>query len=808
MNKFLKALPALTTIVFILAISLFVIACNPSQEQSRDLPYTIVYEAGKGGDIEGKDVQRINHGEDSEYVTAVAKKGYYFVQWSDGVLTATRCETNVQEDCFSIVAQFAKITNEVYVTYEVVGAGFINGTINQVVQYGTDAWSVTAETYDIGSGSDAIFIRWSDGVTSRTRQEKNVTKNMHIIAYYGYKVNYEAGTNGSIKGETQQSVVYAKAGTSVTAIPNKGYTFVGWSDGKTEQTRQDKLVYKPIAVTAIFEWHDADNFTYNYDYATTNCEDRHINIKRNETKNKKCIVPQREHFAFDGWFLDKDLTVRVADEEGNILVDGETLFDSPTRDLYAKWKVITDDVVHYKILMVYVTEVKGTAENIYGNEVEVNYRMTELERNACQEITKQFAKTLNDWMDGLVVYEVDSYFTTEDVEVGLFAKSIKQYDGSANQHYDDLNYFVYGDDISEIGDDKLKDYRAVITTFSLGDRDNTLFHSYTTGAQKKGTKYASVYLDACFDEYDQFDDFSHCESHPEIAFYSDYDWEKTLQTYIDEFVDICVTDQLLYKYRSTLSGSLGRYEMSRLYLMNLAPSGLLQEVEKAGGDIIDAWQKYGKTGIPYTYWTNELYSICIRAKCTEDDSYLNSNSWDLSHESGYYSEAYFEKSGKDVYRVYKFSIAAGGDTCVLTPNFIDEKYVFTRWDDGCTDKSRKITNVQTDMSLTIQCTLQTRTFNYVAGEGGYLQWFRDETLMKEAAITIKWGQQNGSPLLAVPEEGYKFIGWSDGQNIIDARGNLTCLRLDIWKKDNVYWQTNEETSFVIVALFEKIGQDK
>ena len=50
--------------------------------------------------------KRSNHGGDGSEVTAVPNAGYHFVDWSDGVLTAARTDTNVTANV-SVTANFA-----------------------------------------------------------------------------------------------------------------------------------------------------------------------------------------------------------------------------------------------------------------------------------------------------------------------------------------------------------------------------------------------------------------------------------------------------------------------------------------------------------------------------------------------------------------------------------------------------------------------------------------------------------------------------------------------------------------------------
>ncbi len=101
------------------------------------------------------------------------------------------------------------------------------------------------------------FVKWSDGVTEATRQDRNVTKDIVVKAIFEkqtYKLTYVAGEGGYLLGNANQTVAYGGNGTKVTAVPNDGYRFVKWSDGETKDTRQDIKINSAINVTAEFEF--------------------------------------------------------------------------------------------------------------------------------------------------------------------------------------------------------------------------------------------------------------------------------------------------------------------------------------------------------------------------------------------------------------------------------------------------------------------------------------------------------------------------------------------------------------------------
>ncbi len=137
--------------------------------------YTLTYTAGANGTINGTTVQSVNHGADGAAVTAVPDTGYHFTGWSDGILTATRTDTNIT-GAKSITASFAIDTHTL--TYRATN-GTISGHAVQTINYGSDGLSVTAV-----ANADCYFLSWSDGLKSLTRHETNVIADATFTANF------------------------------------------------------------------------------------------------------------------------------------------------------------------------------------------------------------------------------------------------------------------------------------------------------------------------------------------------------------------------------------------------------------------------------------------------------------------------------------------------------------------------------------------------------------------------------------------------------------------------------------------------
>ena len=209
--------------------------------------YTLTYTAGAGGTITGASIQGVPAGEDGTEVTAVPNAGCSFVRWSDGVMTATRKDTNVTSD-LSVTAEFSR--GSFTLSYVAGEGGTIEGTTEQSVLAGDSGTAVTAVPNE-----GYAFVRWSDGVTAATRTDTDVVGNISVTAEFASlcHLTYVAGEGGTIEGETVQSVPVGGSGTAVTAVPNEGYAFVRWSDGVTTATRTDTDINSDINVTAEFD---------------------------------------------------------------------------------------------------------------------------------------------------------------------------------------------------------------------------------------------------------------------------------------------------------------------------------------------------------------------------------------------------------------------------------------------------------------------------------------------------------------------------------------------------------------------------
>ncbi len=222
----------------------FLFACKKPVRE-----YRIEYLTSIGGTVVGDPIQIVKSGEDATTVIAVSNEGYEFVSWSDGIETADRTDFNITKS-MSVTAKFERISYKV--EYKTDGNGTINGEAVQMVDRGRNATTVVAvpnEGYE--------FVGWSDGIKTADRTDFSIIQDISVTAKFeriSYKVEYKTDGNGTINGEARQTIKFGENATSVTAVPNRGYRFIKWSDGDTNATRYDFNIISENVYVAEFEF--------------------------------------------------------------------------------------------------------------------------------------------------------------------------------------------------------------------------------------------------------------------------------------------------------------------------------------------------------------------------------------------------------------------------------------------------------------------------------------------------------------------------------------------------------------------------
>ncbi len=208
--------------------------------------FSLKYTASAGGNVQGNTNQTVCKEGNGTTVTAVPNRGYVFMGWSDGVQTASRQDKKViaNLDVQAIFKVFTYSLN--YVASE---GGYIVGEASQEIEPGHDGAPVKAVAYE---GYE--FANWWDSNKNPERQDLNIKDNISMTAYFAHinvTFRYFPDHGGTIVGNTTQKLYANEYGEEVTAVPDEGYLFVGWTDGVTTQKRTDKSL-ESISVRALF----------------------------------------------------------------------------------------------------------------------------------------------------------------------------------------------------------------------------------------------------------------------------------------------------------------------------------------------------------------------------------------------------------------------------------------------------------------------------------------------------------------------------------------------------------------------------
>src|SRR5262249_43507732 len=125
------------------------------------------------------------------------------------------------------------------------------GTASQTVNHGASGTAVTATP-----NTGYHFVSWSDGVTTASRTDSNVTANISVTATFAintYTVTDTAVANGTIT-PASQTINYNAMG-SLTVTPNTGYhvdTVTGCGGTLSGSTFTTGAVTADCTVTATF----------------------------------------------------------------------------------------------------------------------------------------------------------------------------------------------------------------------------------------------------------------------------------------------------------------------------------------------------------------------------------------------------------------------------------------------------------------------------------------------------------------------------------------------------------------------------
>lgn len=444
------------------------------------------------GYIEGASHQSVLYGENIQSVTAVPNLGWQFSRWSDGITSPTRADENVQKD-IHVTAIFTQLTYTV--TYLCEGSlGRIEGTLRQTVKGGEDAKPVMAvpdEQY--------AFVRWSDNLETAERQDKNILSDLIITAYFGIEINYtvESDKGGKLYGALDQRLLEGETGERVIAVPDAGYVFTGWSDLSLSCEHETGFVERNWEYVAYFEPTQKE-FKYDYGKLFRSPMSSTVKVERDKLAKTKFIVPEMNNYTFLGWYTSETYTTKVADETGRLLL-GYYTFCLEEQTLFARWEKEGEEekAPVYKVLLTMTDEIHALLySQKMEKDVEIDYKMTGMERRIFALVPLRVSDYLNEWFEGKVIFEVDTYFTTDPIGT-VSDRAGKDLIGGGYS-FGVLYYSLWPDNILEIGG-LLGKYHSILNTFGFNDYESII--GSTSVAGDAAEKFGSISIENCLDFY-------------------------------------------------------------------------------------------------------------------------------------------------------------------------------------------------------------------------------------------------------------------------------------------------------------------
>ena len=181
------------------------------------------------------------------HISVTVNPGYVFTEWSDG--NTNRNRTLTLDADLALEAIIVEMPVKVYVVSSDTAAGKVS---SNVYSWGTNYTSIDFWVSNVSKHYH--FVKWSDGVTVTSRSQ-TFYSDTTITAIFALDVHtVKVAAKDAAMGKATASATEVEYGKKVTltATANKGYKFVKWSDGNTDETRE-LVVEGNIELTAEFE---------------------------------------------------------------------------------------------------------------------------------------------------------------------------------------------------------------------------------------------------------------------------------------------------------------------------------------------------------------------------------------------------------------------------------------------------------------------------------------------------------------------------------------------------------------------------
>jgi uncharacterized repeat protein (TIGR02543 family) len=222
-------------------------AITANFREKETVTHTVNFNSNTGGNLSGETYQTVTDGGNTTLLTANPAEGYEFDGWSGDYsgMENPVVLTNVTND-MTVTANFKPKTYTVNTSTDT--GGNVSGSPTEPVIHGNTVTlnAVPEEGYE--------FTGWTGDYTGTENPLilTNVTSNLNIIANFRiktYTVQFVAGAGGSITGTATQTVAHGGSCTAVSAAPDAGYEFAGWSGAHTGM--ENPLTISPVTSNMI-----------------------------------------------------------------------------------------------------------------------------------------------------------------------------------------------------------------------------------------------------------------------------------------------------------------------------------------------------------------------------------------------------------------------------------------------------------------------------------------------------------------------------------------------------------------------------
>ncbi len=215
------------------------------------------------GDVEIEPEQEKYEDGTEVKLTAVAEKGWKFVEWTGDHGGPEEEITVTMDDNKSLTAHFEEEVEYYNLTVEVEGEGKVEFTPDrEEYEEGTEVTltALPAEGWE--------FIEWTG--TEKTGEEITVTmdENKSLTAHFEEEVEYyeltiEVEGGGEVEITPDHERYEAGTQVNLTVEPDDGWEFVGWTgDHESEEEEITITMSEDKEITAEFERKDLPGFTF------------------------------------------------------------------------------------------------------------------------------------------------------------------------------------------------------------------------------------------------------------------------------------------------------------------------------------------------------------------------------------------------------------------------------------------------------------------------------------------------------------------------------------------------------------------